>query len=140
MIFPSVKSQNSPRKPLMGGDYYSCKPWEKASTRFLLRKIGVGFACFKQEAEMSDENLIQRIDQLERVNRELLVQVSAMRILFGSVGNTMNTKFENSFTSGVKTFVEREKDALNASEIEDASKKFRTDVLNCVSSLLPTVL
>lgn len=124
----------------MNGDYYSCKSWEKASTRFLLSKIGVGFACFKQEAVMSDEHLIQRIDQLERVNRELLVQVSAMRILFGSVGNTMNTKFENSFTSGVKTFVEREKEALNASEIEDASKKFRTDVLNCVSSLLPTVL
>ncbi|WAT01341.1 hypothetical protein [Rouxiella chamberiensis] len=89
---------------------------------------------------MSEENLSQRIDQLERVNRELLVQVSAMRILFGSVGNTMNEKFDNSFTSGVKTFVEREKESLNASEIEDASKKFRSDVLSCVSSLLPTIL
>ncbi len=89
---------------------------------------------------MSEENLSQRIDQLERVNRELLVQVSAMRILFGSVGNTMNAQFENSFTSGVKTFVEREKEALNAGKMEEPSKKFRTDVLNCVASLLPTVL
>ena len=36
---------------------------------------------------MSDEILAKRVDQLERVNRELLVQISAMRLLFGSVGN-----------------------------------------------------
>ncbi len=139
MRFPELPV-NSCEKSATNSRYYLDKAQEKARTRFLLSEIGVGFACFKQEAEMSEENLSQRIDQLERVNRELLVQVSAMRILFGSVGNTMNAKFENSFTSGVKTFVEREKEALNASEIEDASKKFRTDVLNCVSSLLPTVL
>lgn len=89
---------------------------------------------------MSEEVLSKRIDQLERVNRELLVQVSAMRILFGSAGNTLNAQFENSFTLGVQGFVEREKAALDAAELDDASKKFRLDVLDCVASLLPTTL
>jgi len=119
--------------------YFSDKRREKARTHFLLCEIGVGFACFKQEAVMSDENLSKRVDQLERVNRELLVQVSAMRLLFGNVGNTMNAQFENSFTQGVKATVAREKEALNAAEMEEAAKKFRHDVLDCVSSLLPTI-
>ncbi len=137
---PSLITVKESVKTADNKHYYLSKRQEKARTRFLLSKIGVGFAGFKQEAEMSEENLSQRIDQLERINRELLVQISAMRMLFGSVGNTMNAQFENSFTTGVKTFVEREKETLNASEIDEASKKFRTDVLNCVSSLLPTVI
>ncbi|MBV6817083.1 hypothetical protein KWG64_03905 [Rahnella sp. PD12R] len=87
---------------------------------------------------MNDETLTKRVDQLERVNRELLVQISAMRLLFGSVGNVLNASQENAFTVAVNQALEANRaDAANQADLDDASRKFREDVFKCAESLLP---
>lgn len=87
---------------------------------------------------MSDDIQSKRIDQLERVNRELLVQISAMRILFGVVGSVINEESENAFTIAVNETLEAGKTELvNTPDLDEASKKFRDDVFKCAQSLLP---
>lgn len=87
---------------------------------------------------MSDDIQSKRIDQLERVNRELLVQISAMRILFGVAGSVINQESENAFTIAVNETIDAGKAELaNAADLDDASKKFRDDVFKCAQSLLP---
>lgn len=87
---------------------------------------------------MSDDIQSKRIDQLERVNRELLVQISAMRILFGVAGSVINQESENAFTIAVNETIDAGKTELaNTPDLDDASKKFRDDVFKCAQSLLP---
>lgn len=87
---------------------------------------------------MSDDIQSKRIDQLERVNRELLVQISAMRILFGVAGSVINQESENAFTIAVNETIDAGKAELaNTQDLDDASKKFRDDVFKCAQSLLP---
>lgn len=87
---------------------------------------------------MSDDIQAKRIDQLERVNRELLVQISAMRILFGTVGNVINAQHDNAFTTAVNEAINAGKaDVASTPDLDDASKKFREDVFKCAQSLLP---
>ncbi|PKE31973.1 hypothetical protein CWS43_08015 [Rahnella sp. AA] len=87
---------------------------------------------------MNDDTLIKRVDQLERVNRELLVQISAMRLLFGSVGNVLNASQENAFTLAVNQALEANRaDVANQADLDEASRKFREDVFKCTESLLP---
>lgn len=87
---------------------------------------------------MSDDIQSKRIDQLERVNRELLVQISAMRILFGVVGSVINEESENAFTIAVNETLDAGKTELaNTPDLDEASKKFRDDVFKCAQSLLP---
>ncbi len=87
---------------------------------------------------MSDDIQSKRIDQLERVNRELLVQISAMRILFGVAGSVINQESENAFTIAVNETIDSGKAELaNTPDLDDASKKFRDDVFKCAQSLLP---
>ncbi|MGP9433889.1 hypothetical protein ACT3RR_00425 [Ewingella sp. AOP8-B2-18] len=87
---------------------------------------------------MSDDIQSKRIDQLERVNRELLVQISAMRILFGVAGSVINQESENAFTIAVNETIDAGKAELaNTPDLDDASKKFRGDVFKCAQSLLP---
>jgi len=87
---------------------------------------------------MSDDIQSKRIDQLERVNRELLVQISAMRILFGITGSVINEQHPNAFTIAVNETLDAGKAELaNTADLDDASKKFREDVFKCAQSLLP---
>ncbi|MGY4588737.1 hypothetical protein [Ewingella americana] len=69
---------------------------------------------------MSDDIQSKRIDQLERVNRELLVQISAMRILFGVAGSVINQESENAFTIAVNETIDAGKAELaNTPDLDD---------------------